>query len=248
MPTSKLFPLGYDLDAFNDYGDKAPITTPITPDTNSHMLFCGMSGSGKSYFQTQIFARLAKADLSGEFYFADYKAEDAFAHLRDCPRYLCYGDTLHALDAVYTRLNARLSGEDETRNPVTLIWDEYMANILALTNKDKKLAAVVKNQVSEILLMGRSKSIRLIVSCQRPDAEGFPVGSRLNYGVVVILGAAVQSIYEMLMPDHMDKVKGREFGQGEGTVLLQGSHLHFIKVPQSTDIENLQAVCRGALS
>jgi len=62
------------------------------------------------------------------------------------------------------------------------------------------------------------------------------------------LGAAVRSIYEMLMPDHLDKIKGREFGQGEGAVLLQGSHLHFIKVPQTKDTEGLQAVCRGALS
>ena len=247
MVTSKLFPLGYDLDALNDYGNKTPIVTPITPDTNSHILICGMSGSGKSYFQTQLFARLAKADLSGEFYFADYKAEDAFEHLRDCPRYFSYGDTLHALETVYARLNARLSGEDDTRNPVTLIWDEYIANILALHNEDKKLAAVVMNQVSEILLMGRSKSVRLIVSCQRPDAVAFPVGSRLNYGVVVVLGAAVRSIYEMLMPDHMDRIKGREFGQGEGAVLLQGSHLHFIKVPQTKDVEGLQGVCRGAL-
>ena len=246
--SSKQLPLGYDLDALNDYGNKVPITTPITPDTNSHMLICGMSGSGKSYFQTQLFARLAKADPSGEFYFADYKAEDAFEYLWGLPRYFAYKNTLHALDAVYDRLNARLSGEDDSRNPVTLIWDEYIANILALHNEDKKQAAVVMNQVSEILLMGRSKSVRLIVSCQRPDAVAFPVGSRLNYGVVVILGAAVRSIYEMLMPDHMDRVKGREFGQGEGTVLLQGSQLHFIKVPTVKSMEDVQATCRSALS
>ena len=140
-----------------------------------------------------------------------------------------------------------MSGEDDSRNPVTLIWDEYIANILALYNADKKRAVLVMNQVSEILLIGRSKSVRLIVSCQRPDAVAFPVGSRLNYGVVVILGAAVRSIYEMLMPDHMDKIKGREFGQGEGAVLLQGSRLHFIKVPETKDVEGLQSTCRGAL-
>jgi len=146
---------------------------------------------------------------------------------------------------VYNRLNARLSGEDKSRNPVTLIWDEYIANILALANEDKKKAAVVMNKVSEILLMGRSKSVRLIVSCQRPDAVAFPVGSRLNYGVVVVLGAFVRSVYDMLMPDHIEQVKGREFGLGEGTVLLQGSQLHFIKVPKTSNVEEL---CKGALS
>ncbi|MCL2546906.1 MAG: hypothetical protein FWE06_06895 [Oscillospiraceae bacterium] len=146
---------------------------------------------------------------------------------------------------MYNRLNARLSGEDKSRNPVTLIWDEYIANILALANEDKKKAAVVMNKVSEILLMGRSKSVRLIVSCQRPDAVAFPVGSRLNYGVVVVLGAFVRSVYDMLMPDHIEQVKGREFGLGEGTVLLQGSQLHFIKVPKTSNVEEL---CKGALS
>lgn len=101
------------------------------------------------------------------------------------------------------------------------------------------------NKVSEILLMGRSKSVRLIVSCQRPDAVAFPVGSRLNYGVVVVLGAFVRSVYDMLMPDHIEQVKGREFGLGEGTVLLQGSQLHFIKVPKTSNVEEL---CKGALS
>ena len=242
------FVLGYDLDAWKDYGEKSPIITDISPSTNSHMLICGMAGSGKSYFEAQLFSRLVRASPGGEFYFADYKREDAFAHLQDCTRYYPYKRTLEALDAVYHRLNARMSGEDKSRNPVTLIWDEYIANVLALLNEDKKKAENVMRKVSEILMMGRSMSVRLIVSCQRPDAVAFPVGSRLNYGIIVVLGAFVRSVYEMLMPDCMDKVKGREFGRGEGSVLLQGSQLHFIKVPQVVDIEGMNDVCKGALS
>ena len=244
----KLLALGYDLDAWNGYGAKIPITTDISPAANSHILICGMSGSGKSYFENTLFAKLIMAESGGEYHFADYKGDNNFAYLRGCPRYYAYKYSLEALDAVYARLNARQSGEDESSYPITLIWDEYMANILSLVNEDKKAAAVVMNKVSEILLLGRSLSVRLITAMQRPDAIAFPSGSRLNYGVVIVLGAAIKSIYEMLLPDFMEQVKSRVFGQGEGVALLQGSQLHFIKVGTVQNSERMRQICVKALS
>jgi hypothetical protein len=240
--------LGYDLDVWNGYGRKAPVTIDTSPKTNSHMLICGMSGSGKSYCQSGLFAKLYMDSPNGEFHFADYKGDDSFAYLRNCPRYYSYQNTLEALDIVHSRLYARMSGEDGGRHTVTLLWDEYMAHILALLNEDKKQAAVVMNKVSEILLMGRSMSVRLITSMQRPDAIAFPAGSRLNYGVVIVLGAAIRSIYEMLLPDFTEQIQGRQFGQGEGVVLLQGSQLHFIKVPTVKSYQKMRSLCIQALS
>lgn len=239
--------LGYDLDAWVDYGEKIPIVTDISPTTNSHVIICGMSGSGKSYYQQMVLAKLIDVDPRGEYYFADYKGEDAFSYLHECSRYYCYKKTLQALDAVYNRLNSRISGEDPTTHQITFLWDEYMANTLALTNEDKKKAASVMNMVSEILLMGRSKSVRFICSLQRPDSIAFPVGSRLNYGIVVVLGSAVKSIYEMLLPDFMGEVKGRIFERGEGVILLQGSQLHFVKVATVRDEAKMRAFCVSAL-
>ncbi len=123
-----------------------------------------------------------------------------------------------------------------------------MANILALTNTQKKLAVETMNRVSEVLLMGRSMGVRLICSCQRPDAVAFPVGSRLNYGVIVVLGAYIRSVYEMVMPDHRQQVEGRQFGRGEGVALLQGSELRFIKIPAVSDYERMKQLCIQALS
>lgn len=240
--------LGFDLNMWNDYGIKSPIITDISASTNSQMLICGMSGAGKSFQEQIIFAKLAIANPQGKFYFADYKGDDSFDYLRQCPRYYSYKNTLEALDAVHSRLYARMSGEDTTRHTITLIWDEYMANILALTNEDKKAAAAVMNKVSEILLMGRSMAVRLVTSMQRPDAIAFPAGSRLNYGIVMVLGAAIRSIYEMLLPDFMEAVKGRQFGRGEGVVLLQGSQLHFLKIGIPRDKEAMRSICIKALS
>ena len=213
-----------------------------------------MTHNRSGYIAKLFLAQSGGVDGKAEFYFADYKGEDAFTFLRQCPRYWSFRNTLEALDIVYSRLNARLSGEDESRHQITLVWDEYMANILALQGADKdlksaeRLAPAAMNKVSEILLMGRSMGVRLICSLQRPDAIAFSAGSRLNYGVVVILGAAIRSIYEMLMPDHMEQVKGRQFGRGEGVALLQGSDLHFIKIPTVRDYERMKDICIQALS
>lgn len=242
--------LGYDLDAWTNFGEKEPVTIDISPSANSHILLCGMSGSGKSYLEHQILYRLilAERERGGEYVFADYKGDDSFSYLRGCPRYYTYRNTLQALDMVHARMIARQSGEDTTRNPVTLIWDEYMAQALNLTSEDKKAAAVMMNKVSEILLLGRSLSVRISISCQRADAVAFPAGSRLNVGVVCVVGAAVRSVYEMLLPDHMEQTKGRQFGRGEGIVLLQGSTLRYIKVPTVRDENRMRQVCLDALS
>lgn len=245
-PASRLT-LGYELDAWKMYREKVPITIDLSPKTNSHILLCGMSGSGKSYLENKLLMSLALAEPDGEIYFADYKQDDSFAYLRGCPRYYAYKDTLKALEIVHGRLLARQSGSDTSRNPVTLIWDEYMAQALNLISVDKKTAAVVMGKVSEILLLGRSLSVRITISCQRPDAIAFPAGSRLNLGIIGILGGAVRSIYEMLMPDFMEEVKGRQLGRGEGAVLLQNSELHFIKVGAVSDTHRMEEICIKAL-
>lgn len=241
--------LGYDLDRWKNYGLKEPITIDISPATNSHIILCGMSGSGKSYMEHQLLARLIRAeqDRGGEYYFAAYKGIDGFTYLKDCPRFFPYKAAFAALDAVHARLIARQS-EDTSRTPVTLIWDEYMAATLNLINEDKKVATVMMNKVAEILQLGRSLAVRLVIACQRPDALAFPAGARLNYGVIIVVGAPVRSIYEMLLPDHLEQVKGRQFGQGEGVVLLQGSELRFIKVPTVQNEERMRQICIEALS
>lgn len=246
--TSNSVCLGFDLDKWHYYGTKLPIITDISPKTNVHTLLCGMSGSGKSFCELILFGRHILANPNGEYYFADYKQDDSFSFLRECPRYYPYIKTIDALNIVYEKFQNRLSGTDKTRHPIVLIWDEYISNILSLLNEDKKKATLVMNMVSEILMLGRSLSVRLLISCQRADAMAFPSGSRLNYGIIIILGAPIKSTLEMLMPNHIEHIKDRCFQVGEGVVLLQGSELHFIKIPMVRDMNKLQKICVQALS
>lgn len=239
--------LGYDYDAWYGYGKKMPITTDISTKTNSHIILSGISGSGKSYCENILLAKIANTE--GVVYFADFKQDDSFDFLRECPRYYPYEKTLEALEIVYEILHKRQSGEDTSRSPITLVWDEYMANILSLIGKDKKKATDVMNKVSEILMVGRSLGLRLLNSCQRPDSVAFSNGSRENYGIRIILGAAIKSIYEMLIPkDFIEDIGDRKFGRGEGVVLLQGSELRYIKIPMVRDMNKLQETCIDALT
>lgn len=251
--TNSSLTLAYDYDKWYDWGIREAISIELSPSVNNHTLICGMSGSGKSFCVNTLFAKLArvdgKVDTKSEIYFADYKQDDSFSHLRGAARYYPYKESFKALDVVYEKLHKRQTNEDKERHPITLIWDEYIAAILSLQNEDKKAAALAMNKVSEILMLGRSLSTRVVICCQRPDASAFPSGSRLNYGIIMILGAPIRSIYEMLIPaEYIDKIGDREFKIGEGILLLQGSLLRFIKVPVVSNVDKMRELCVKALS
>lgn len=250
MIPSKELLIGYDYDAWYGFGNRVPVTVDASTKNNSQTLICGMSGSGKSYLTNQYFARIClHGGEDSVVYFADFKQDDSFTHLRGCPRYYPYDKTIEALEEVYEIMHKRQRGEDTSRHYVTLVWDEYMANILALLGTEKKKAEVVMHKVSEILMLGRSLAVRLVIACQRPDASSFPTGSRLNFGVIIIVGATLESIYSMLMPKELiDKVGNREFHTGGGVMLWQGSELKFIKVPVIRDEEKMKAICIDALT
>lgn len=242
--------LGYDYDKWYGYGIKEPIVTDIS-NTNSHTLLCGMSGSGKSFATNILFAKTCLANnMQGIVHFADFKRDDQFAYLRGCPRYYPYEKSIDALEIVYDILHKRQLGLDKSRAPVTLIWDEYLANILALQNVDKKKAEEVVRKVSEILMVGRSLGCRLVISCQRADSSpAFNNGSKLNFGIIIIVGAAIRSIYEMLLPkEYIELIGDRHFSVGEGVVLLQASQLYFVKIPMIRYAEKMQQICIDALT
>jgi len=251
IPSKEDILVGYDYDAWYGYSEKTPVTVDVSTKNNSQTLICGMSGSGKSYLINQYFARIClHGGENSIVYFADFKQDDSFAHLRECPRYYPYDKTIEALDSVYEIMHKRQCGEDKSRTYVTLFWDEYVANILALQGIDKKKAEAVMRKVSEVLMLGRSLAVRLVIACQRPDVEsGFPRGSRLNFGIIIIVGAALESIYSMLMPKELvEKVENREFHTGEGVLLWQSSELRFIKVPVVRNEEKMKSICIEALT
>lgn len=250
MTTSNsILNLAYDYDEYVYYGNKVKITSCIDATYNSHMFVTGMSGSAKSSCLLVIFARLIQLEEHGIYYFADFKHDDMFEFLRETKRYYPFERCIEAVDIVYEILLKRQSGETKTRYPVTLIFEEYASCILYLLEIDKKKAESVMNKISTLLMLGRSLHIRVVATCQRPDASVFKNGSRLNFGIIMILGASIKSIYEMLLPkEYIEAIGDRKFKAGEGVVLLQSSVLHFVKIPIIRNGDKLKELCIAGLS
>ena len=94
-PSNELI-VGYDYDTWYGYGEKKLVSVDASTKTNSHTLICGMSGSGKSYLTNQYLARIClHGGEESVVYFADFKQDDSFAHLRKCPRCRATHSGLH---------------------------------------------------------------------------------------------------------------------------------------------------------
>lgn len=243
--------LGYEYEPWYFYGTKEPILTDFSISTNKHIIIAGLSGGGKTYATKQLLARmfLLGQEQGIKILFADFKGDDSYIQLRNCTNYFSYEQTLDALNILYDTLHKRQNGEDNSRSPHYLIWEEYLSNVLSLKTKDKKLAEKVMQQVAEILSIGRSLNVNLCITTQTAYASVFPEGSRNNFGIIMICGAPLRSIYELLLPkEYIEKATQKTFKKGEGVILLQGSDLHFMKVPWIQNESKLNEICIQALS
>lgn len=247
MMNSDTITLGYELDAWHAYSQKKPIRIDISDATNCHALLLGMSGSGKTLCLQSLIAKLYIASNgSAEFYLGDFKCDDSFQYLHQCPRYYSFYDTLEALETVHDRLLSRQSGEDTSRTPIYVCIDEYVGLITGL---EKKRAEDAMKKISALLLMGRSLNLRVLIACQRPDAAVFALGSRTNFGVVVFLGGFVKSSYEMFFQkEDIERISKRKFSIGEGTVLMQNTWISYLKIPLPRDLQKVKELCKCALS
>ena len=243
---SKLITLGYCLDEWTLYSIKTSINMDISPENNSHLLIVGGSGSGKTYALQEIFARLALAEPKGIFYFCDYKGDKSFKYLRKTARYYSYKQTLEVLKQVHELANKRFSGEDTSTKQITLIIDEYLSFVSSFSVKKEK--EEVLKIIAELLQMGRSMGVRLIICTQTAYASAFPEGVRVNFDYIMVLGSFHKATYDMLFGEYDSRIRSKKFYQGEGTVLVNGNELKFIKVPKVSDLKKLQDICKRALA
>lgn len=75
---------GYDLDTWQGYGKKKPLEMNLSGTVAASTLVVGMAGSGKSESIKCLLARLG-IQKDCVIYFGDFKQDDTFSFLRDCP-------------------------------------------------------------------------------------------------------------------------------------------------------------------
>lgn len=172
----------------------------ITWKNASGMVVGGLAGSGKTASMLPVFAGL---EGNAELYIFDGKAQRDLHPLRHiCRVYDNSGDydapleTLQALetlrvlrgDALYERLGApnfwNLSSAKRAElgmKPIFVILDEAQVWFKPSSNKEKAASQLAIREAAENLIrMGRSAGIVVIITTQRPSAESIPPDVRDN--------------------------------------------------------------------
>lgn len=234
-------PTFLDAKFWNDYGVRRYI--PLDLDSHPHIACVGITGSGKSYALTLLLGRIAMHE-EARFVVCDFK-NTSFNFLSGHTSFYGYTDVIEGIETVYQEFQERLrlSNENRNRQKIILLVDEYAALIASLPKRE---AEEVRAKIFNILCLGRELSIHLVVGVQRASAELFSLGSRDQFGAIIMLGNLSKEQKMMLVPDYRDQMNQNNT-RGEGYMYLDGKGLYRIKVPRVRDPERLHRVIASRL-
>ncbi len=229
------FMLGYDFSLFNEKGIKLPLYAPI----NSHLIVVGGSGSGKS---TAVLYWLRKMQPhKPELYICDFKASKEF-----CGVSKHFAQFENCYDLIKDFYNAFLSTPEGGNGTVKILLIDELAGLLThygMQKDTKALADEIRQIMSSILMLGRSRKCFLWLSMQRYSASIFPSasGSADNFHIIVGLGnLTVDGRKGLFAGEHFDGEDELRFGQGRGIVLIDGQPLRALAIPQVSKRKLLQ--------
>lgn len=141
---------------------------PIDWDTELAPMGCvfGATGSGKTYALKLLLGKLSKYG-NAHLTVCDGKGGGDFDFLKGCERYASV-DVSAVFNAFYDRFLARQRGEDESRDMMVLLFDEWSAYLDGLDNR--KTVEAQRKKLGNILRLGRSFNVHVIVGQQRMDS------------------------------------------------------------------------------
>jgi len=200
-----------------------------------NMLVVGATGTGKSYFLKILLGKIASQNKDVSITICDFK-KSSFAQFKYSDNYFGYTASPRGIKSVYQEFKERLNANDEERNKQikVLLIDEYGA---LLSSLDKRQTEEIKSMISEMLFMGRSLGIRVIIGIQRADAEFFKSGARDQFKAILALGNISKEQKQMLFTDYKDKMIDNN-GLGEGYLHIDGEQgLQRIKVLKLSDYD-----------
>lgn len=188
----------------------------------SHILVVGASGAGKTYTCKQILADIInqhdstkKENENIEIILCDYKGDGDFEIFKEFQNCYRYQEVKEGFLRFYNILKNRQSGNDYSRSPVYLYFDEWASFILSISSQDKKEADNLKMKLTEILQLSRSFNLHTICSLQRAEASYFLNGARDNFPIRLGLSRLSDESRRQLFPD-MPKEIYEPMKQGQG--------------------------------
>lgn len=207
------------------------------PQKAPHIIVVGNTGSGKTYFTRLLLGKIALYVKDSQIFVADFKGDNDFSFLDPYKRFYRFSNCGAGLREYYEEFEARQSGECSNRNMLVLLFDEWASYINFL---EKKEADTAKRLMTNLLQLGRSFNVHVIISQQRADASYFN-SARDNLNIAIGLGNLSEESKAMLFYEFKSDMKA-DRRQGTGYMVVNGADFIAIQVPVIQDMRRLESV------
>lgn len=226
---------------------KLGLRIPIDWDTEAapHVCCFGTTGSGKTVCMKRMLGLLSKYG-NACLAVCDGKGGGDFDFLQGCDRYASV-DVTDVFDNFYNSFLARQRGEEESRDMMCLLFDEwsaYMDSCLFGPGGKKHMEAQ-RMKLGQLLRLGRSFRTHVLIGQQRMDSIYFQ-GFRENFNIVIGLSNLSRESRDMWFSSFKEQIQP-DRGRGTGYMTINGACFTPIAVPRVRDMGKLhQAIYDGA--
>lgn len=200
----------------------------------------GATGSGKTYLVKLMTGKLVKYGKA-KLTVCDGKGGGDFDFLKGCERYAAI-EVTDVFDNFYQSFLARQKGEDESRDIMCLLFDEWSAYLDSLDSK--KEVEAQRKKLGQLLRLGRSFHVHVIVGQQRMDSTYFQ-GFRENFNIVIGLSNLSKESRDMFFSEYKEQMES-DRARGTGYMTVNGASFTPVAVPKVNDLDKLhRAILAG---